>query len=106
MLYFGSMIDSKDILYIILSFCVLWFTFFLCWFLYQLAKVFHNVNEVIREVKVQVEKVELALHGIKSKFDLGAAQIAFLTEAVKKASDMWKTARREFKPDHSADQDE
>ena len=41
----------QDLLYIVLSFCVLWFTVFLCWLLYQAARVLKNANEIIEGAK-------------------------------------------------------
>jgi hypothetical protein len=84
------LLDSKDILFIILSFCVLWFTAFLCWFLYQLAMVLRRINDVVGEVKMQIGRVEEAIHGVKNKFEFGSSQIGFLTDAVKKAVEYWK----------------
>lgn len=87
------LLDSKDILFIILSFCALWFTVFLCWFLYQLAIVLRRINEVVGEVKIQIEKVENAIHGVKSKFEFGSSQLGFLADTIKKAVEYWKAPK-------------
>lgn len=86
-------LESKDFLFIILSFCVLWFTVFLCWFLYQLAVVLKGINAVVGDVKLQIERVEEAIQGVKTKFEFGATQIGFLTDTVKKAVEYWKAPK-------------
>ena len=37
---------SKDLLYVVLSLCILWFTVFLCWLLYQAGRVLKNANKI------------------------------------------------------------
>ncbi len=87
------LLETKDILFIVLSFCVLWFTAFLCWFLYQLAVVLRRINDVVGEVRSQIERVESAIQGVKTKFEFGATQIGFLTDTVKKAVEYWKAPK-------------
>lgn len=50
--------SSKDLFYIVLSFCVLWFTVFLCWFLFYLIKILKQTNDLVEDLK---EKIENAL---------------------------------------------
>ncbi|MDP2631503.1 MAG: hypothetical protein Q8P30_01900 [Candidatus Uhrbacteria bacterium] len=84
------MIDATDILYIVLAFCALWVTAFICWFIYQIAVVLKNVNDVLSEVKFQIERVEQALNGIKSKFDAGTGHLGSLADDIKRAASKWK----------------
>ena len=49
---------TKDLFYIILSFCVLWLTVFLCWFLFYLIKILRQTNELMGDIK---QKFEFAL---------------------------------------------
>jgi len=48
---------SKDILFLVIAFCVLWFTVFLCWALYYLTKLFKQTNQVVTDVRSKVSKV-------------------------------------------------
>ncbi len=58
-----------DILYIVLSFCILWFTAAVFWFLWQLAQILKNVNDTISDARDKMHKIEEALSGIREKFD-------------------------------------
>lgn len=84
------MFEAKDILFIVLAFCALWFTVFLCWFIYQVAMVIKNINDVLAEVKFQIEKVEQALNGIQARFETGTGHLSSMAESVKKAVKGWK----------------
>lgn len=79
------MLEAKDILLLVLAFCALWITAFGCWLIYQVAVVIKNVNDVLDEVKHQLGKIELALNGIKSKFDTGTGHLSTMAASVKKA---------------------
>jgi len=78
------MLESKEILYIVLAFCALWITAFICWFIFQIATAIKRMNDLMAEVKYQVEKVEQALNGIKTKFEAGSGHLSKLTGHVKK----------------------
>lgn len=60
---------SKDLLYIVLSLCILWFTVFLCWLLYQAARVLKNANKIVEELMQKLELITDAVHFIKNKVD-------------------------------------
>jgi len=60
---------SQDLLYIILSFCVLWFTVFLCWLLYQATRVLRNANFIIENLTHKLELITEAVEFIKHKVD-------------------------------------
>ncbi len=79
------MFESKDILFIILAFCALWFTAFLCWFVYQAIMLIKGVNSLLKEVKFSFERVEQALNGIKAKFENGAGHLGNMAETLKDA---------------------
>jgi len=77
------MLETSDILYIVLAFCALWITAFICWFIYQIAVMLKRVNDLIAELKWQVEKVEQALNGIKAKFEEGGGHLSSMAEHLK-----------------------
>lgn len=77
------MLDTVDILYIILAFCALWITAFICWFIYQLAVVLKHINDLVTELKWQAEKIEQALTGMKNKFETGSTHLGNLVDHVK-----------------------
>ena len=61
--------SSSDLLYVVLSFCILWFTVFLCWLLYQAARVLRNANRIIENVTEKLELIVDAVEFIKDKVD-------------------------------------
>ncbi len=61
--------SSQDILYIVLSICVLWFTVFLCWLLYQAARVLRNANKVVETLLHKLELISEAVDFIRRKVD-------------------------------------
>ena len=42
---------SKDILYLVIAFCVLWLTVFLCWALYYMIRMLKQTNQFLEDVK-------------------------------------------------------
>lgn len=84
------MFEAKEILFIVLAFCAVWITLFVCWFIYQLAVVIKNLNDVLDEVKTQIERVEQALNGIKSKFDTGTGHLGTMADHIKDTVKEWK----------------
>lgn len=78
------MFTPLEILYIVLAFCVLWFTAAVFWFFWQLARVLKNVNDTIADARDKMHKMEQALSGIREKFD-GASSLvgAGVTTAAK-----------------------
>jgi len=61
--------NSKDLLYIVLSVSILWFTVFLCWLLYQAGRVLRNANKIIEDLMGKLEMITDAVHFIKDKVD-------------------------------------
>lgn len=61
--------NSKDILFLVISFCVLWVTFFLCWMFYYLMRLLRNANEVVEEFRVRLQTLLDTVNNIRSKID-------------------------------------
>ncbi len=60
---------SQDLLLIVLSLCILWFTVFLCWLLYQAGRVLRNANRIIENVTAKLELIVDAVHFIKERME-------------------------------------
>jgi len=60
---------SKDILYIVISFCVLWATVFLCWMFYYAGKILKNTNQIIEEFRVRLQALADAIGYIQEKVE-------------------------------------
>jgi Sec-independent protein translocase protein TatA len=61
--------SSKDILLIVLAFCVLWFTIFLCWAIYYVAMILREVKKMMTDVRNKFELVDKILMTLKEKLE-------------------------------------
>ncbi|MDD2758334.1 MAG: hypothetical protein PHD72_03110 [Patescibacteria group bacterium] len=61
--------NSKDILYIVISFCILWATVFLCWMFYYAGKILKNVNQIIEEFRVRLQALADSIGYIQEKVE-------------------------------------
>lgn len=61
--------SSQDLLYIVLSLSVLWFTIFLCWLLYQAARVLKNANEIVENITQKLELITDAVSMMREKVE-------------------------------------
>ncbi|OGL77151.1 hypothetical protein A3E97_03165 [Candidatus Uhrbacteria bacterium RIFCSPHIGHO2_12_FULL_47_12] len=93
-----------DILYIVLSFCVLWFTAAMFWFLWQLATILKNVNDTIADARDKMNKIEQALSGIRAKFDSASSLVGLgantAAKAVEYVMEKKKKMEREMKEEN------
>ncbi|HBK34646.1 MAG: hypothetical protein UU08_C0002G0041 [Candidatus Uhrbacteria bacterium GW2011_GWE2_40_58] len=95
------MFSPLDILYIVLAFCVLWFTAALFWLIWQVANIFRNVNVAITETREKLMKIEEAISFIRGKFEHATSNISLLVAGISKvveyAMDKRKESREEQK---------
>jgi hypothetical protein len=61
--------NSKDILYIVISFCILWATVFLCWMFYYAGKILKNTSQIIEEFRVRLQALAEAISYIQEKIE-------------------------------------
>ena len=71
--------NSKDILYLVISFSVLWVTFFLCWMFYYLMRLLRNANEIIEEFRVRLQALTEAISYIRSKVEHMSGLLTLIT---------------------------
>ncbi|MFH1427044.1 MAG: hypothetical protein ABIG60_00750 [Patescibacteria group bacterium] len=76
--------NSKDLLYIVIAFCILWLTVFVAWFIYYLIMIMRQVFQIIKEVREKINKVDKAIKDFKDKVEHGTAYLALISEGVKK----------------------
>ena len=88
--------NTKDILYLVISFCVLWVTFFLCWMFYYLMRLLRNANEIVEEFRIRLQALLEAVNYIRGKVEHLSGLMTMFTEGasglakkfvMKKASD-------------------
>jgi len=82
--------SSRDLLYVVIAFCILWITIFTAWFIYYLAMIMRQILKMIKDTRKKFKKVDDAIHKFKEKLDLSAAGISIVGEGVKKVIDMVK----------------
>jgi len=73
---------SKDLLYVVISFCVLWLTVFLCWVLYYIAMMLKQGYDLARGVKEKMKKVESLIDLAKSRLEKSSSHLALVAEGV------------------------
>jgi len=75
---------SKDILYLVLSFCILWITVFICWLLYYFISTVGGVRKIVKGVEDKVAKVDALLNLVKEKVEHSATYLGLLVEGIAK----------------------
>lgn len=81
------MFEALDIFYIVLAFCVLWLTVAMFWLIWQVASILRGVNETLRLAREAIEKIEVAVTGIKNRFTTAAGSMKLLGETALKVVD-------------------
>src|SRR3989338_8901172 len=74
--------NSKDLLYIVLSFAVLWITVFLCWLIYYLVSILRNANEMVEELRERFRGIEDAIRSIRDKMEHATSTLSFVSEGI------------------------
>lgn len=73
---------SKDVLYLVISFCVIWLTIFLCWVFYYLARILKNANQIVEEFRVRLQALSEAVDYIRGKVENISSLMTLATEGV------------------------
>ncbi len=60
---------SKDILYLVIAFCVLWVTVFLCWMFYYITRILKNANAIVEEFRSRLQILTEAIHYVRDKVE-------------------------------------
>ena len=74
--------SSKDILYLVISFCVLWVTVFLCWMFYYVTKILRNASQIAEEFRMRLQSLTDATNYIKGKLEHISGLLALATGGV------------------------
>ncbi len=61
--------NSKDILYIVISFCIIWVTVFFCWMMYYAGKILRNVSKIIDEFRLRLHQISEIVNKVHGKVD-------------------------------------
>ena len=81
---------SKDILYLVIAFCVLWLTVFICWLLWQFISIISKVRRLVKSIQDKVEKIEGIIDLLKDKIEHSATYLGLIVEGVSKIVEHFK----------------
>lgn len=87
------MLETQDILYIVLMFCALWFTMFLCWLMYQIVGIMRRVHGFIDLLERKLEQVEISVGNMKSRFDSSFSMFTTVADGLKRLVDIVRRER-------------
>jgi hypothetical protein len=87
--------SSKDILYIVISFCILWFTIFVCWAIYYVAMILREFKKLSSDVRKKIELVETVLLAFKEKLEHTSSYVKLLVESVSSLVEFVKERKEE-----------
>lgn len=95
--------SSKDILYIVISFCILWATVFLCWVFYYAGKILKNTSQIIEEFRVRLQALAESISYIQDKVEGISTMVnmalkgagGVLAGAIKKKANAWLEEKSE-----------
>jgi hypothetical protein len=74
---------SKDLLFIVLAFCILWLSIFLSWLLYYLIAIVRDAESLVRQVRHAVDKIDELAHAAHEKMERSAASFTLIAQALK-----------------------
>ena len=60
---------SKDILFLVIAFCVLWITVFLCWMFYYVTRILKNANQIAEEFRSRLQMLTEAINYVRGKVE-------------------------------------
>lgn len=87
--------NSKDLLYIVLSFCVLWLTIFICWLIYYLVSILRNANEMVEELRERFRGIEDSIRSIRDKMEHATSALSFVSEGIIKLIQYFVSRKKE-----------
>lgn len=61
--------NSRDILNLVISFCVLLVTVFLCWMFYYIMRLLRNANRIIEEFRLRLQLLTDTINHIRGKVE-------------------------------------
>ena len=81
---------SKDILFLVIAFCVFIITIFSVWILYYIAQILKSSKEMVEEIKNKVEEFGSVLNMIKEKLTHSTTMLTTVVTGVTDLLNMFK----------------
>lgn len=82
--------SSKDILYLVIAFSVLWLTAFLCWALYYVISILRDTADLIEDVKNKLDALENAVTGMKERMSKSVSALGTMATGAKFAMQLFE----------------
>lgn len=73
---------SLDLMYGVLSLCIVIFTGFLVWIMYYVAQILRQGNEVVTEIREKIQEIEEAVMEVKEKVVSSATSISYVANEI------------------------
>jgi hypothetical protein len=61
--------SSKDILFLVLAFCILWFTAFVCWALYYVITILRDASNAVSDIRDRIAAIDEAVRTVREKVE-------------------------------------
>lgn len=75
---------SKDVLFIVIAFSVLWLTFFISWLLFYVIMIVKSAHDLVKNIKRKLDLFEDVLTTVKERVEHSASHLTLLVESVGK----------------------
>ncbi|HPA25990.1 MAG TPA: hypothetical protein PLK76_04510 [bacterium] len=75
---------SKDLLFVVLSICIIWLTVFMCWLLYYFISIIGGVKKIIKNLEDKIEKIDNLLSLIKEKIEHSTSYLTLMVDGISK----------------------
>jgi hypothetical protein len=100
--------SSKDILFLVLAFCALWFTAFVCWALYYLISILRDASRTVHDIREKIHAIDEAVRAVRERIEnsfgsFGAVATgvrmlgSYLMKRKEKAAEKMREAAKEIK---------
>jgi nitrate reductase assembly molybdenum cofactor insertion protein NarJ len=73
---------SKDLLLVVIAFCILWLTVFICWSMYYVVVMLKNFSKMTTSVREKLELVDSILKLVKDKLEKSSNHVAVIADSV------------------------
>jgi len=78
--------SSKDLLLIVIAFCILWLTIFFSWMIYYVAMMLRNANKMMSGIREKMEIVDSILKLVKEKLEKTSSHMGMLADSAIKVA--------------------
>jgi len=85
---------SKDLLYLVISFAILWITIFICWVIYYIAMILRECKLMVKDVKDKIALFEKVLLSFKERLGKSSVYLKLMTDTLTNVMEFVKEKRK------------